>query len=29
MAQSTNDQIKGKFHEVKGGVKETVGKATT
>ena len=28
MAQSTNDQIKGKFHEVEGGAKETVGQVT-
>ena len=27
MTQSTNDQIKCKFHEVKGGVKEKVGQA--
>ena len=26
MTQSTNDQIKGKFHELKGEVKEKVGK---
>lgn len=25
MNPSTNDQVKGKFHEVKGAVKETVG----
>ena len=28
MKQSTEDQAKGKFHEVKGKVKETVGRAT-
>jgi uncharacterized protein YjbJ (UPF0337 family) len=28
MKQSTEDQAKGKFHEVKGKVKETVGQAT-
>ena len=28
MTQSTNDQVKGKFHEVKGGVKEKVGQVT-
>ncbi len=28
MEQSTNDQIKGKLHEVKGSVKETVGHVT-
>jgi uncharacterized protein YjbJ (UPF0337 family) len=28
MNPSTNDQIEGKFHEVKGKVKETVGRAT-
>jgi uncharacterized protein YjbJ (UPF0337 family) len=28
MNQSTNDQIEGKFHEVKGKVKEAVGHAT-
>jgi uncharacterized protein YjbJ (UPF0337 family) len=28
MTQSTNDQIEGKFHEVKGGVKEKVGHVT-
>ena len=28
MKQSTEDQIKGKFHEVKGEIKEKVGKAT-
>ena len=28
MKQSTEDQAKGKFHEVKGKVKESVGKAT-
>ena len=28
MKQSTNDKAKGKFHEVKGKVKEKVGRAT-
>ena len=28
MKQSTEDKAKGKFHEVKGEVKETVGRAT-
>jgi uncharacterized protein YjbJ (UPF0337 family) len=28
MKQSTQDKAKGKFHEVKGKVKETVGRAT-
>ena len=28
MKQSTKDKAKGKFHEVKGEVKETVGRAT-
>ncbi len=28
MTQSTDDQIKGKLHEVKGSVKETVGQVT-
>jgi uncharacterized protein YjbJ (UPF0337 family) len=28
MDQSANDQIKGKFHELKGKVKESAGKAT-
>ena len=28
MKQSTTDQIKGKSHEVKGAVKEKIGKAT-
>ena len=28
MKQSTKDKAKGKFHEVKGKVKETVGRAT-
>jgi uncharacterized protein YjbJ (UPF0337 family) len=28
MKPSTEDQAKGKFHEVKGKVKETVGRAT-
>jgi len=28
MTQSRNNQIKGKFHEVKGGLKETVGQVT-
>ena len=28
MTQSTNDKIKGKLHEVKGGLKETVGQVT-
>ena len=28
MKQSTEDKAKGKFHEVKGKVKETVGRAT-
>jgi uncharacterized protein YjbJ (UPF0337 family) len=28
MKQSTKDKAKGKFHEVKGAVKETVGRAT-
>ena len=28
MKQSTKDKAKGKFHEVKGGVKEKVGRAT-
>ncbi len=28
MNPSTNDQIEGKFHEVKGKIKETVGQAT-
>jgi len=28
MKQSTTDQIKGKAHEVKGAVKEKIGKAT-
>jgi len=28
MKQSTQDKAKGKFHEVKGEVKETVGRAT-
>ena len=28
MKQSTEDQIKGKFHEVKGKVKEKVGRGT-
>jgi uncharacterized protein YjbJ (UPF0337 family) len=28
MKQSTNDQIKGAIHQVKGAVKEKVGKAT-
>jgi len=28
MKPSTNDQIKGTFHEVKGKIKETAGKAT-
>jgi uncharacterized protein YjbJ (UPF0337 family) len=28
MEQSTKDKAKGKFHEVKGKVKETVGRAT-
>jgi len=27
MSQSTNDRIEGKFHEVKGKLKETVGQA--
>jgi uncharacterized protein YjbJ (UPF0337 family) len=28
MDQSTNDQIAGKFHEVKGKIKETAGQVT-
>ena len=28
MEQSTNDQIKGKFHELKGGIKEKAGQVT-
>ncbi len=28
MNPSTNDQIEGKFHEVKGKIKETVGQVT-
>ncbi len=28
MDQSTNDQISGKFHEVKGKIKETAGQVT-
>jgi uncharacterized protein YjbJ (UPF0337 family) len=28
MGQSANDQIDGKFHEVKGKIKETIGQAT-
>ena len=28
MNPSTNDQIEGKFHEVKGKIKETAGQAT-
>ena len=28
MKQSTNDQVEGKFHEVKGKVKEEAGKLT-
>ena len=28
MKKSTKDKAKGKFHEVKGGVKEKVGRAT-
>jgi len=28
MKQSTKDEAKGRFHEVKGKVKETVGRAT-
>lgn len=28
MKRSTKDKAKGKFHEVKGGVKEAVGRAT-
>jgi uncharacterized protein YjbJ (UPF0337 family) len=28
MNPSTNDQIEGKFHEVKGKIKKTVGQAT-
>jgi len=28
MTQSTNDQIEGKLHEVKGGLKETLGQVT-
>jgi uncharacterized protein YjbJ (UPF0337 family) len=28
MKPSTKDQVEGKLHEVKGGVKETLGKAT-
>jgi uncharacterized protein YjbJ (UPF0337 family) len=28
MKPSTTDQVQGKFHEVKGAVKESVGKAT-
>jgi uncharacterized protein YjbJ (UPF0337 family) len=28
MNSSTNDRIEGKFHEVKGKIKQTIGKAT-
>jgi uncharacterized protein YjbJ (UPF0337 family) len=28
MSEGTKDEVKGKFHEVKGGIKEKVGHAT-